>query len=46
MLQRLMTKSDMGIHEQLGSQMGQYATMTAVARHTRHEFVFFERQLT
>lgn len=45
MLQRLMTKSDMGIHEQLGSQMGQYATMTAVARHTRHEFVFFERQL-
>jgi hypothetical protein len=42
---RFLTKTDLGVTEQLGSQMARYCTMETLARDTGHEFVFFEGQL-
>lgn len=43
---RMLTKTDLGLMEQLGSQMSQYCVLETLARDTGHEHVFFERHLT
>ena len=42
---KFLTKSDISIGSQMGSQMSQYASLLSISKETNHKIIFFNNSL-